>query len=212
MGIAERREREKEQRRLEIIHAAESVFFSKGFSNATMDDVAAEAELSKGTLYIYFKSKEEIYLEIVLKAMRLLKDLFEKGISGEPNGLCKTRAIGEAYIKFNKEYPNYYRALLFFSQLEINDNLQMGTVIKAFSENKDVMNLFINVIKEGIDDGSIRADIDPKKTALLLWGETSGILQLFTLKGHVLDSHFDVDPEEMIRYFMNFTYHSLKAE
>ena len=52
MGIAERREREREQRRNTILDAAETVFFSKGINLATMDEVAEEAELSKGTLYL----------------------------------------------------------------------------------------------------------------------------------------------------------------
>jgi TetR/AcrR family transcriptional regulator len=50
MGITERKEREKEQRRNAIIDAAEKIFFTKGMDNSTMDDVAEEAELSKGTL------------------------------------------------------------------------------------------------------------------------------------------------------------------
>ena len=56
MGIAERKEREKLQRRNDIIDAAERLFFQHGFETPTMDDVAREAELSKGTLYLYFKS------------------------------------------------------------------------------------------------------------------------------------------------------------
>lgn len=212
MGTAERREREKEQRRQDIIHAAENVFFSKGFDSATMDDVAAEAELSKGTLYLYFKSKEEIYMAIVLRAMQILRGMFQDAVKKEPNGLCKVKGIGEAYIRFNKEYPNYYKSLLYFSALEVDESTIAGTELKAFIENKDVMDVFITVIEEGIKDGSIRADIDPRKTALLLWGETSGVLQLFTLKGHAIDAHFDIGPDEMINYFLEFTYHSLKAE
>ena len=67
MGIAERREREKDQRRNTILDAAEKVFFSQGINLATMDGVAEEAELSKGTLYLYFKSKEELFLGIACR-------------------------------------------------------------------------------------------------------------------------------------------------
>ena len=96
MGVAERKEREKLQKRQNIIDAAEIVFFSKGYDMTKMEDVAKEAEFSKGTLYLYFKSKEELYLEIVSRAERILYDLFEKATIDEPNGLCKVRAIGEA--------------------------------------------------------------------------------------------------------------------
>ena len=60
MGIRERKEREKERRRQQITVAAKKVFSDKGFNRATMDDIANEAELSPGTLYLYFKNKEEL--------------------------------------------------------------------------------------------------------------------------------------------------------
>ena len=57
MGIHERKEREKEHRRDEILNAAQKVFFEKGLQSATMDEIAEAAELSKGTLYLYYGSK-----------------------------------------------------------------------------------------------------------------------------------------------------------
>ena len=81
MVIAERKEREKEQRRNDIIDAAESIFFSKGIENATMDEIAEEAELSKGTLYLYFKSKEGLLFAIDLRAMKILLTMFKETIS-----------------------------------------------------------------------------------------------------------------------------------
>ena len=78
MGIAERREREKQRRRNDILDAAEHVFFEKGLKSATMDEVAEEAELSKGTLYLYFKSKEDLYLGITERALTVLKQMFQQ--------------------------------------------------------------------------------------------------------------------------------------
>jgi TetR/AcrR family transcriptional regulator len=212
LGTAERREREKEYRKQMIIEAAEKVFFSKGFEKATMDDVAKESELSKGTLYLYFKSKEEVYLQIIVKGMKILRQMFEDAVLKEPNGLCKVRAIGETYIRFNREYPHYYDALLYFGSMEINIETPEAAELKTFIENKDVMDIFISVIKEGLEDGTLRQEIDPEKTALSLWGATSGILQLQRFKGHALSYHFDVNQEELISYYMNFVYHSLKAD
>ena len=57
MGIAERREREKRMRRRQIVDAAKKIFSIKGFSGATMENIAQEAELSPATLYLYFTNK-----------------------------------------------------------------------------------------------------------------------------------------------------------
>ena len=72
MGIQERKERERERRRQQIIVAAKRVFSAKGFNKATMEDIAKEAELSPGTIYIYFKNKDELYASL---SLRILKHL-----------------------------------------------------------------------------------------------------------------------------------------
>ena len=72
MGIQERKEREKERRRQQIIVAAKKVFSDKGFNKATMEDIASEAELSPGTLYLYFKNKEELYASLSLRILQYL--------------------------------------------------------------------------------------------------------------------------------------------
>jgi AcrR family transcriptional regulator len=72
MGIQERKKREKERRRQQIIVAAKRVFSDKGFNKATMEDIATEAELSPGTLYLYFKNKEELYASLSLRILQYL--------------------------------------------------------------------------------------------------------------------------------------------
>jgi len=72
MGIQERKEREKERRRQQIMVAAKRVFSDKGFNKATMEDIAQEAELSPGTLYLYFKNKEELYASLSLRILQYL--------------------------------------------------------------------------------------------------------------------------------------------
>jgi len=211
MGIAERKEREKEQRKQEIIEAAEKVFFSKGFPNSTMDDIAAEAELSKGTLYLYFKSKEELYQVFVLRAILKLHQLFVEFSSKKNIGIEKVKAIGEAYITFYFDFPNFYQALMY-------DESKTTSKIIDEAENSDIMSIkmntneiFINTIREGIEDGSIRKDLDPVKTSLILWGEALGVLQLVTLKGDILCDQLNCTSEELIAYFFEFTYKALEA-
>ena len=72
MGIQERKERERERRRQQIMVAAKRVFTDKGFSKATMEDIAKEAELSPGTLYLYFKNKDELYASLSLRILQYL--------------------------------------------------------------------------------------------------------------------------------------------
>jgi AcrR family transcriptional regulator len=211
MGTKERKEREKLQRRIDIIKAAEKVFFSQGFENSTMEDIANAAELSKGTLYLYFESKEELYLAIMQKSIEILHDLFSKAVQNKKNGLMKVKAIGEAFMQFYIQYPDYNEAMLYghsrLHQQNISATNNCGEHKLPRKKNK----IFIEAIEEGIQDGSMRKNLDPVKTALLLWGESLGIMQLVTTQKETLEKIANVKPEELIRYFFDFTRIALKA-
>jgi AcrR family transcriptional regulator len=201
MGIVERREREKEQRKNDIVDAAERVFFRMGHENATMDDVAAEAELSKGTLYLYFKNKEDLYLAIHLRGNKILVELFKKAFERGRNGLEKTEAIGRAYVDFYKNYPDYFNALIYYESRQIDFADENSVAIQCLHEGKQTMDLLISAIEIGRKDGSIREEIDAAKTAISLWGQTTGIVQIASLKeAIVLQPYFSLTAEEVIDY------------
>lgn len=201
MGITERKKREKEQRRNDIIDAAEKVFFSKGKANSTMDDVAEEAELSKGTLYLYFKSKEDLYLAINLRGLNILEGLFTKAVMKAETGLEKVRAIGRAYFQYSSEYPDYFNALMYFDSNEMNmaHNSQVDT--DWIQKEMDPLDNLIDAIREGHEDGSISKKYDPTKTAIILWGQSSGIIQLALIKGDHLQESHGINKDELINYY-----------
>ena len=211
MGITERREREKEQRKNDIIDAAERVFFKKGHEYATMDDVAHEAELSKGTLYLYFKNKEDLYLAIHLRGNKILHSLFEKAVKKEKSGIEKTRSIGTAYIEYFNKYPDYFNAMLYYESHDIDFADKDSIAAECLVEGKTTMELLINSIETGIEDGSIRSDIDPIKTALCLWGQTTGILQIASLKENILAKNFSTSAQKLIDYNFNLIHQALKS-
>ena len=75
---AERKEKEKETRRQEILMAATTVFRKNGFVKTTMDLVADESALAVGTLYRYYKSKEELFVALVMNAIILMDQRIEE--------------------------------------------------------------------------------------------------------------------------------------
>ena len=193
MGIQERKEREKEQRRQAILDAAESIFFLKGWKVATMDEVAGEAELSKGTLYLYYKNKDELFLAINYRGIKILVDHFEKAISSTGSGLEKVFAIGRAYYRFAQEYPDYYNMLSYFelNELEFHEPEDANSLACKCSElGNSALGVVVKAIQAGIEDGSIRADIDAVRVATILWGQATGIIQLAMHKGkHLQEAH-----------------------
>ncbi len=90
MGIKERKEREKERRRQQIIVAAKRVFSEKGYTRATVEDIAQEAELSPGTLYLYFKNKEELFASLSLRILQYLMIRLKEVASDNANDCAAT--------------------------------------------------------------------------------------------------------------------------
>lgn len=210
MGIAERREREKEQRRNAIVDAAERVFFSKGVAGATMDEVAEAAELSKGTLYLYFESKDDLYLAIITRGIKILHQMFDHAVASEEKGADKVAAIGRTYIEFSRLHPEYFTAMLYFESSSAAHDEQSRYSVECMTQSNETFAICADAVQAGIDDNTIRSDVDPMKTALTLWGLTTGLLQIVSLKGEMIGETHGVDPKELIETFFDLIDRSLR--
>jgi AcrR family transcriptional regulator len=181
MGIQERKERERENRKNQIMEAAEKIFFSKGLQNTTMDEIAKECELSKGTLYLYYKSKEELYSQIVLKILNLLYTMMIEGVSKFESIPDRLQGLGEAYLEFSKKYPQYFLMVNSLdddvSHKEICD-LSDSTKSEIFKLSGKIWSLDVGLIKEGMEQGIFKKDIDPYEIALILWSSSNGIINI----------------------------------
>ncbi|MBN2275968.1 MAG: TetR/AcrR family transcriptional regulator [Bacteroidales bacterium] len=211
MGITERKEREKEQRRNDILDAAERVFFKKGLEQATMDDIANKAELSKGTLYLYFKSKEELYFAIGIRAHQILWHMFEKVISPDKKVMDNIFEIGKAFVRFANEYPDYFRTMVHF-EADFDMHYITEQHKRLFQTEEDPMALFVEILQNGIDNGVLRNDISASQLAHILWTQTTGVLKLASTKDFHPDLHNVSDEEIIMNHFEILKYGLLKNQ
>ncbi len=195
MGTAERKEREKAQRRNAIINAAEEVFFDKGFDIATMDDIANKSELSKGTLYLYFKSKEEIHFHIVARGLQILFGFLKNEYDENKKGSENLMDMGKAYMKFSQTHKQYFEAILHFDSSKI-DKLDDEKKQIIFQDESPLVFL-VNILEKGKEDGSIRNDISSNQLAIMLWSQTNGILEIIVKREKILEL-LEIDRDEMI--------------
>jgi AcrR family transcriptional regulator len=200
VGIQERKEREREQRRLDIVNAAERVFAKKGFGDVTMDDVAEEAELSKGTLYLYFKTNEELHFAVAARGLEVLGDMFARALEIGETGLHKVRAVGSAYSEFFHAYPTYHAAVSYYSDAEVDwDDHSTPNALACHDQGDKVLGLLTRAIEIGMQDGTLRDDLNPTLTGLWLWTQTSGLLQFVsTRQGEHLAQEYGVSKQELI--------------
>jgi TetR/AcrR family transcriptional regulator len=209
MVTARRKEKEKELRRNEIIDAAEKLFFKKGYEGVSMDDVAKETQLAKGTLYLYFKNKESLFFAVVLRATRIMNAMFKEGVEKAETGADKLRSTGVSYYEFYKQYPDYFR-LFTYAQSPCFTGGEEGAA-EVSRLGRESVELMYESIRLGQADGSIRKDIDPIKTAwFLIFASESVINHSAELKA-ALESQ-GVSQDEFVEYSLGLMADGIMAK
>ncbi|MCI0531530.1 MAG: TetR/AcrR family transcriptional regulator [candidate division Zixibacteria bacterium] len=178
MGTAERKEREKIQRKEDILDAAEKVFFEKGLGLATMDEIAEKAELSKGTLYLYYKSKEDLYMAIICRGHEILLKMFEEAAAtGEPTTKL-FQNIGEAYYTFYKRHHDYFRMFSFSENTQLHSQVSEEMRSACAESGQCIGDLVVGVIKKGQEDGTFRPEVNPREMAVIFWANSWGVMKI----------------------------------
>jgi len=107
-----RKERERERHRLEMLEAAERVFVRKGYHTATVEEIAEEAEFAVGTLYNFFKGKDDLYARVVERIARDLMSLLEEQVLEEPDPDVAIATLIELRLTHFEEHRGLIRVFL----------------------------------------------------------------------------------------------------
>ncbi|MDE3058649.1 MAG: TetR/AcrR family transcriptional regulator [Bacteroidota bacterium] len=199
MGILERKEREKEHRREEIIAAAQSIFLDKGLQLATMDEIAEAAELSKGTLYLYYKSKEDLYLAVVMRGVEIMYELFKRATStGEPV-MKLISNLGDAYFEFFKNNWQYFRMMYFRDNPRLHQQVSSEMLNVCLEQDRRVWKLVIDLIQRAIDEGYLQKNISPVQAGIILWSNSTGLMRQMDRGDNYWQEQMGVNLEETLR-------------
>ncbi len=182
MGIQERKEREKERRRQQIMVAAKRVFSDKGFNKATMEDIAQEAELSPGTLYLYFKNKEELYASLSLRILQYLLIRVEHVNDEKDSGpLEKLDALTEAMYDVYEFDPLIIINMFHLQSSETLKNLSPELMSEIKELSRKSLSAISKIFQEGVEQG-LFIDRHPVALSDTFWALFSGIVLWLTSK------------------------------
>jgi len=190
MGIQERKEREKGHRREEILDAAQTVFFDKGLHFATMDEIAVRAELSKGTLYLYFKSKEDLYLAVMMRGMEILRAMFTQvAQSGKPVASMLI-SLGDEYLSYFNNHREYFRMIHFLQTPQFHKQVSEDVKKSCGVLNRQVWEPVTGILQRGIDEGILRSNLNPSEVGIILWSSATALMLR-------IDSEYDLWKENI---------------
>jgi AcrR family transcriptional regulator len=201
------RTKEKEVRIAEIQRAARKVFLSRGFQATTMQEIAEQAGIAKGTVYLYYPSKEDLYTALLLPSLEFLNEKFgalltETEAGKFEDGEALFHALGQVFVELQRRDPE---------MVVIYQGFQLGTFATTVSkETMERLNgfasrnfrLFRAILEKGIELGLLR-ELEVVKAVDAIWGMLLGVAQVEwdKLQARGKD-HF----ESTLRYALSLVY------
>ncbi|MCB0667116.1 MAG: TetR/AcrR family transcriptional regulator [Saprospiraceae bacterium] len=172
MGIAERREREKQELREKILDKARDILIRDGQDNLSIRNIASAAEYSPATIYLYFKDKDEIVYELMEMGFALMVKDLEPAFA-EPDPVERIRIIGQGYVAFGLKNPEWYE-IMFNAPQPIQHlekcQAEWGHGISLFEFLVETCQLVIDQRRTYVDEARL--------FALHLWSAVHGLVNL----------------------------------
>lgn len=213
----EREQHRKEENKKFILKVAEKVFVQKGFSLTTMDEIAKEAQFSKATLYHYFKSKGDMFFEIIYKSfeevLQKVKKIRQAEMSSEEKLKQTVYAVGSYYhTKKNIARIFIMERALMRKLLHINTKDQPPPshhppIPARYRDILDeISNLIFEIIEEGVRNGEFRK-MDVRQACFILGAMIRG----FYFKGPVQDKK-ELSIQQSADLIHDFFLHGIKND
>jgi AcrR family transcriptional regulator len=183
VGLLERRGKEKDSRKKLILKSARTLFFKKGFNNVTVDEIAKISELGKGSIYLYFNSKEEIYAQILLNDI----ENFNEQVSVLLN---KKKIASELLVDFSCIYVDFFlndgelfRILMTYMLQPTKMNLTKELNSQILTANASSIDVIGRILQLGVESKEFSDGIDLKQNQNAIWGLLNGIISLYIFSG-----------------------------
>lgn len=188
MGLEEKRrkkkEKGKENRRNTILKAARRLFFDRGFKAVTVDSIAAKSEVSKGSIYLCFESKEEIYTQILIADNIALNERINSFSSIEASASQLLQEFARIYVNFFLSDKELFRILMTFmmqtGQMHLTEK-QSSELIKSTNDNIKPIS---EIIQKGIDSGEFSPVSNIQQMQNAIWGMLNGVISLYLFTGN----------------------------
>jgi AcrR family transcriptional regulator len=186
---SQRKQREYEARREEILQAAERMFSQNGFFKTSMAEIAEASQFAMGTVYRFFKSKEEIYISLVEAKVEELLSLLKEATKCGPRAPEKLREVIRVKLAFADQNRDFFRIYVSeWSGFEWTVKSAFGD--RVWKKYLAQIDLVANLIKEGIKAGEFRK-VNPKDTSLALHGMLNSTIYVWILQAGPKESLVD---------------------
>lgn len=187
MSISQRKQRERGEMRDLILDAARSIFLEKGYDQTSIRNIAEKIEYSPGTIYLYFKEKDEIFHALHEEGFRRMLGKMEP-LQHVADPMERLKAMGKVYLQFARDNKDFYD-LMFIMGAAMNhdpEKWEMGERTLAFLKQ---------VIKDCQAKGHFKGH-DPEYLSFMIWSQVHGMAALYCRDR--CQAYQDIEPLELM--------------
>ena len=165
-----------ERSRKKILDSARAVFFEQGFARANLDEVARRAGLAKGTIYRYFDTKAELYVEVLVQNADTFLERMRRVVDPSDSAADQIRKIARFYFDHYTSQLEYFRIFWAIDNERLIGELPPNLVGKVTELWKQALGLLAEVIERGIERKELLR-CDPWLTANVVWVGANAVIQ-----------------------------------
>ncbi len=172
MGIQERRRRERKTRRETILEAARTLITEQGLRNTTTREIAKRCELSEGTLFTYFRGKEEMFVALLFEAIDFMEEGLEDLLSSGQDGRERVRAMWSFFREVQDAHPEYFHVFSYLASPGSLDEVSEEVQRRLEKRSGDNFRRFARILEDTVSHP------EPRLVADVLWASFFGLMVL----------------------------------
>lgn len=207
--MARRKKELQSVHRKNISMAAEQLFMKNGIENTSMNDIAKVSGYSKASLYVYFKNKEELVGILVLESMQKLYDAIASALEQSNDTKERYQKICYALVKYQEEYPFYFKMVLETIRIDFETTNFLPEEKETFIIGEQINDLLSDFLKDGINKGDFRSDMEIMPTIFSFWGMLAGLIQIAVNKEAYIEQSMKKSKMEFLLYGFELLYYSV---
>ncbi len=192
MSKSKRREIIKERHKQEIIESALYLFGKKGYKDTTIEEIAENAQFSKGAIYFYFPSKEHLFHEILKMVFDKVQSFADEAKNSKGSAREKLRTYAINIVRFFLTENNYSFHVMMQAIMQMETQEKEATKNYVLDRLKQISKTLTDIVKTDIKNGKLK-NINPTLVIMAFNGMLRDIIY-----GCLIENSLNLKPEEMV--------------
>lgn len=194
-----------------ILAAAKTLFETSGITLTTVDDIAKKADCSKSTVYVYFRSKDEIFQHILYESLGMLRDRFKAALRKKTGFEERYFAICRTLTDFQQDYPLYFEYLMGEISADEDEFERIPVLRDLYVVSEELNVVMSDMLMKGLEEGCLRTDLDPISAMFTLWAGICGVIQMAGQKEKYFRDKLRLKKQKFLDSSFRMLLNSIKA-